>query len=60
MNIVKLIPSVADLVFKARCVALVFAVNIELQSGNDASFVWFLKVAAASTPTSVLEPSVYM
>ena len=60
MNIVKLFPFVADIVSKARCIACVSAVYIELNSGSDADFVRFLILATAPTLISLLEPSVYM
>ena len=56
----KFFPYVADIVFRARCIACVSAVKIELNFGSDADFVRFSVVAAASTPISFLEPSVYM
>ena len=37
-----------------------FAVNIELNFDSDANSVQFPVVAAALTPLSLLEPSVYM
>ena len=46
--------------FKAGCIACVSAVNIELNFGSDADYVRFPVVAAALTPISLLETSVYM
>ena len=60
MNIAKFFHLVADIVLRARCIACVSALNIELNFGSDADFVRFPMVAAASTPISLLEPSVYM
>ena len=60
MNIVKFLPLVADIVFKPRCFACFSGVNIELNFGSDADFMRFPMVAAAPTPISVFEPSVYM
>ena len=51
---------IADIAFRARCIACVSAANIELNFGSDAAFVRFLVVATAPTPISLLEPSVYM
>ena len=60
MNITNFFPHVADIVFRARCNAFVSAVNIELNFGSDANSVRLPVVAAAPTPISLLEPSVYM
>ena len=60
MNIANLFPLVKYIVFRARCIACVSAVNIELNFGIDANFVWFQVVAAAATSISFLVPSVYM
>ena len=60
MKIVKFFPFVADIVIRARCIACVSAVNIDLNFGSNANFVRFPVVAAAPTPISLLEPSVYM
>ena len=60
MNIVKFFPFVAVIIFKARCIACVSAVNRVLNFGSDANFVLFSKVAAAPTPIWLLQPSVYM
>ena len=58
MNIVEFFPFVADILFRARCIACVSAVKIELKFGWDTDSVRFLVVAAAPTPISFLEPSV--
>ena len=60
MNITNFFPPVADIVFGARCIVYVSAVNIELHFGSDANFLRLPVVAAAPTPISLLEPSVYM
>ena len=60
MNIVKFFPFVADPVFRARCIACISAVNIELNFGSDADFEGFPVIAAAPTTISLLELSVYM
>ena len=60
VNIVKFFHFVVDIVFKARCIACVSAVIIELIFGSEADFALFPVVAAASTPISLLEPTVYM
>ena len=60
MNIETLFSFVADFVVRARCFACVSAVNLELNFGSDVDYVWFTVVAAASTPISLFEPSVYM
>ena len=49
-----------DIVFRVRCIASVSAVNIELHFGSGADYVRFPVVAAASTPISLMQPSVYM
>ena len=59
MNIANFFPLVADIVFRARCIACVSAVNIELNFGSDANSVRLPVVAAAPTPISLLEPSMY-
>ena len=56
----KFFPFVADLVFKARCVACVSAMSIEVNFSSDADFVRFPVVTAALTPISLYEPSVYI
>ena len=53
-------PSVAVIVIRARCVACVSVVNIELNFGIDADYVRFPVVVAAPTPISLLDLSVYM
>ena len=60
VNIEKFFPFDADIVFRAKCITGVSAVNIELNSGCDAYSVRFPVKAAAHTPISFLEPSVYM
>ena len=60
MNLVKLFPFDADIVFRARCVACVSAVNIDVNFCSDGDFALFPVVAAAPTSNSVLEPSVYL
>ena len=56
----KCFPFVTDPVFRVKCIACVPAVNIGLSFGTDGNSVQFLVVAAAPTPFSPLEPSVYM
>ena len=51
MNIVKFFPFVADIIFRARCIACVSAVNMELNFGSDADSVQFTVVTAAPTPS---------
>ena len=58
MNVVKFFPFIEQDVFKARCIACISAMNTKLNFGSDADFVRFLMVVAASTPISILEPSV--
>ena len=60
VNIEKFFHIVTEIMFRAKCIALVTAVNIEVKFGNDADSIRFPVVAAASTPMSLLEPSVYM
>ena len=60
VNIDKFFPFVADIVFRARWFACVSSVNMEQSFGSDADSVRFPVVAAAPTPISLLEPSVYM
>ena len=60
VNIANLFPFVADNVFRAKCIACVSAVRTELNFGSDADSVRLSVVAAAPTPISLLEPSVYM
>ena len=60
MNIANFLPLVTEIVFRARCIACVSAVNLELNFGSDANSVRLPVVAAALTPISLLEPSVYM
>ena len=60
MNIEKFFPFDADIFFRARCIACVSAVNIELHFGSDAVSVRFPVVAAGSTPNPLLELSAYM
>ena len=60
VNIVKIFHFVADFVFRAWFIACASAVNIELNFGIGADSVRFPVVAAAPTPNSLLEPSVYM
>ena len=59
-NMEKFFPIVADIVFRVSCNAYVSAVNMELNFGSDAVSVRFPVEATAPTPTSLLEPSVYM
>ena len=59
MNIEKLFPIVAYIVFRVKRIACVSVVNTELNFGSDADSVLFLEVAATPTPTSLLEQSVY-
>ena len=56
----KFFPFAADTVFRDSCIAYVSAVNMELNFGRDADSVQFPVEAAAPTPSSLLEPSVYM
>ena len=60
MNVLELFPLVADFLVRARCIACVSDVNIELNFGSDADYVRFPVVAAAPTPISLLEPSLHM
>ena len=60
MNIANLFPFVADIVFRAMCIACVSAVNIELNLGSYANSAQLPVVTAAPTPISLLEPSVQM
>ena len=60
MNIEKLFLFVADIVFRDRLTACASAVNIELNFGIGADSVRFPVVAAAPTPNSLLEPSLYI
>ena len=53
------VPIVADIVFRAICIACVFAVKVELNYGGDADSGRFPVVAAVPTPISYFEPSVY-
>ena len=56
----KFFPFVADIVFRASCIAYVSVLNMELNFCNDADFAHFPVIAAAPTPISLLEQSVYM
>ena len=56
----KLFPFVADIVLRTRCIACVSIVKIELNLVRMQIFVRFPVAAAAPTPISLLEPSVYM
>ena len=58
MNIVKFFPFVANILFRARCIACVSSVKIDINFGIDADSVRFPVVAADPTPISLLEPSV--
>ena len=60
MNIERFFLFVADIVFRARCVACVSDVEIELQFGSDGGYVQFPVLADTPTPISLLEPSVCM
>ena len=60
MNIEKFFPFVLDTLFRTMCIACVSAVSIELNFSSDEDYVWFPVVAAAPTPISLLEPSVFM
>ena len=44
MNVASFFPLVADIVFRARCIACVSAVNIELNFSSDANSVQLLVV----------------
>ena len=57
---VKIFPVVADFVLRAKCIACVSAVNIEINFGSDADSVRFPMIAATSTPFSLLDSSVNM
>ena len=56
----KFFPFAADIVFRTSCIAYVSAVKMELNFCSDADSVRFSVEAAAPTPISLLEPSVYM
>ena len=62
MNTEKFLPFVADIVFRARFIACVSAVNIKIKLifGSDADSVRFPVVTATPTPVSLFEPSVYV
>ena len=60
MNKGKFFPFVADIVFRAMCIACVSAVNIELSFGSGAGFVRFPVVAGAPTPIPLSKPSIYI
>ena len=60
MNIEELFPFVADISFRAGCIACVSAVNLELNVGSDADSVRFPVIAATPTRVLLLEPFVYM
>ena len=53
MKTVTFFPVVADNVFRARCIACVSAVNIELDFDNYANSVRFPVVVPAPTPISL-------
>ena len=57
VNIVKLFLFVADIVFRAWCIACNSAVNIKLNFGSYADSMRFQVFAAAPTPISLQEPS---
>ena len=50
MNIEKFFPFVAGILFRARCVASVSALYIDLIFGSDAKSVLFPVVTSAPTP----------
>ena len=55
----KFFPFAANIAFRTSWVAYVSAVNNELNFGSDADSVRLPVEAAAHTPISLLEPSVY-
>ena len=59
MNIEKFFPFVTDILFRARYITYVSAVNMELRFVSDADSVRFPVVAAPPTPISLLEQSVF-
>ena len=60
VNIERLFPFFADIVFRSRCITCIFVVNIKLIFGSDAVSKQFPVIASAPTFISVLEPSVFM
>ena len=56
----KFLSLAADIVFRASCIANFSAVKMELNFCSVADSVRFPVEAAAPTPISFLEPSVYM
>ena len=60
MNIDKLFPFVADTVFRARCIACISAVNLQLNFGSETGSVPFPVVAATPTVILLMERCVYM
>ena len=60
VNIEMLFIFLADIVFRARCILRVSAVNIEINFDSDIKPVMFPVVAAAPTPIYLLESSVNM
>ena len=51
---------VGDIVFRARSISCVSAVNLELIFGSNTDSVRFPVIATAPTPILLLEPFVYM
>ena len=60
MNIETYSPFDTDIVFRARCIACVSAVNIELNIDSDVDSVQFAVVTAAPTPILLFRWSKYM